>query len=231
MNQATTAATMRNLENGLGSVLCGLTSDNYEKRLGFYRFRFEIGQTYSQIPPDLIFSSIWNHKHRLPSAPDQYHIYPASLAILRFATDAESCDTLHLHSAGLRNRLCTSILQEFFDLCMDDSFGGYFFVDVNIIAHAANLGYIEETVIRNHILQSVMLYDDLHGDRLEAVIIFFKKAGATFEAYADPSAVERCFELLRDRLSASGSYDLCQRIEVSEPLEGSLVGTKTILRR
>ena len=32
---------------------------------------------------------------------------------------------------------------------------------------------------------------------MDALIILFKLAGATFEAYADPSVVDRCFELLK----------------------------------
>ena len=37
----------------------------------------------------------------------------------------------------------------------------------------------------------------MYDHQADALIILFKLAGATFEAYADPSVVDRCFELLQ----------------------------------
>ena len=63
-----------------------------------------------------------------------------------------------------------------------------FALDPNLIAQWANLGYVEETAIRNRILQSLISFRKLYDHHADAMIILFKIAGATFEAYrADPS--------------------------------------------
>ena len=72
-----------------------------------------------------------------------------------------------------------------------------FYADANLIAHWTNLGIVEETAIRNHILQSLISHPKLYIHQANALVILFKVAGATFEAYADPSVVDRCFELLK----------------------------------
>ena len=79
-----------------------------------------------------------------------------------------------------------------------DGIEGEVYVDANLIAHWANLGYVDETTIRNHILQSLISHPTLDDHQADALVILFKLAGATFEAYADPSVVNRCFELLQD---------------------------------
>ena len=71
-------------------------------------------------------------------------------------------------------------------------------VDSNLIAHWANSGCMTEAAIRNHILQSLVSHPKLYDHQADTIIILFKIAGATFEAYADPPAVDRCFELLKD---------------------------------
>ena len=73
-----------------------------------------------------------------------------------------------------------------------------FYADVNLIARWANLGYVEEAAIRSHILQSLVSHPTLHDHQAWALIILFKLAGATFGAFADPSVVDRCFELLKN---------------------------------
>jgi len=70
-------------------------------------------------------------------------------------------------------------------------------MDVNLIAHCANLGYIEENTIRSHILQSLISHHKLHDHQANALAALFKIAGATFGAYADPAVIDRCFELLK----------------------------------
>ena len=47
---------------------------NHEESLALYRSRFELGQTYSQIRPELTPDPISKQKHRFPTAPNQYHI-------------------------------------------------------------------------------------------------------------------------------------------------------------
>jgi len=75
-----------------------------------------------------------------------------------------------------------------------------FYADTSLVAHWANLGYVEEASIRDHILQSLISHPKLYDHQANALIILFKLAGATFEAFADPSVVDRCFEFLK------GSY-------------------------
>lgn len=128
--------------------------------------------------------------------------------ILRFATDAESDYILVPHCPGLQSRLCASSLQEFFsngltaaryrkDGIVEYGLTQKFCADANLIALWANLGYVEEAAIRDHILQSLISLPELCDHQADAIIILFKLAGATFGAYADPSAVDRCFELLK----------------------------------
>jgi len=57
---------------------------------------------------------------------------------------------------------------------------------------------VEEDAIRNHIIQSLIAHPTLYDHQADALIILFKLAGATFEAYVDPSVVDRCFNLLKD---------------------------------
>jgi hypothetical protein len=59
------------------------------------------------------------------------------------------------------------------------------------------LGYIHEAAIRNQILQSLSVRSDLYKDQAVALCILFDIAGATFDAYVDPSVINHCFELLR----------------------------------
>ena len=58
-----------------------------------------------------------------------------------------------------------------------------FALDSNLIAQWANLGYVEETAIRNRILQSLISFRKLYDHQADAMIVLFKIAGATFEAY------------------------------------------------
>ncbi|KAF9783248.1 hypothetical protein BJ322DRAFT_1212047 [Thelephora terrestris] len=131
---------------------------------------------------NLVFDSIWKHRGRLTS-PNKGIFFPATLLILRFASDAESDSILALHSAGLRNRLCTSILNEFFNvsLAVVSGLGGDH-VLANFIAHGANLGFIEETAIHQHILQllTTTSLSTLHHYQAEMLL------------------VDRCFKLIRD---------------------------------
>ena len=73
-----------------------------------------------------------------------------------------------------------------------------FITDANLVAHWVNLGYFEEVAIRSHILQSLIYHSTLSNHQADALIVLFKIAGATFEAYAEPGVVDRCFELLKN---------------------------------
>jgi len=192
---------MDNIQRALGSVFGSLSDEHYEQSFAFFRFWFGIGQTYSQIPPNLVFDTIYGN--RTTGSSHNNSIYPTAHLILRLVSDAES-DPILAPSAGLRSRFCTRVLQEFFDNDLRAVYSGWgepwshYYMDVNLIAHCANLGYLEEDTIRSHILQSLISHNKLYDHQADALIILFKIAGATFGAYADPAVVDRCFELLKN---------------------------------
>jgi hypothetical protein len=161
-----------------------------------------------------------------PSRISYKLIHPTIHSILRFAGDAESDHILAPHNSELQRRLCAKILQDFFssnftavshEECEEqssqdsDSTFQCFYGDANFVAHWANLGYVEEVDVRNHILQSLISYPKLYGHQADALIILFKLAGATFEAYVDPAVIDRCFKLLKDNYSrVSTDWELFQ---------------------
>ena len=214
---------MTNIEGLLGSIITDLSEENYELSFTQYRFLFEIARTYSQIPPDLIFDTIWKQikNHKFPSLNNWGISFPASPLILCFARDAESDSTLSSHSAGLKSRLFANVLTEFFDHGLGVLYGGNgpssdYLLDVNFIAHGVNLGYIEETVIHEHILQFLIggtTHPAQYHCRVFALCVLLKIAGATFDAYADSSVVDRCIELLKGYVC--GSNAALEQIKVS----------------
>ena len=208
-NQAhslTATIAMANIGRSLDSVLAKLSDQNYAQSLAFYRLWFDIGKTYNQIPSGRIFDAIWKNRG-LKSAIDPSDgklIHLGAQLILRFASDVESDHILAPHATGLQSRLCARSLREFFDANMGAaennssvSINNNFFAEANLIAHWTNLGYVEEAAIRNHILQSLTSHQKLYDHQADALAILFKIAGATFEAYTDPSVVDRCFDLLK----------------------------------
>ena len=192
---------MLNIEKALSSVVSNLSDQNYEQSLRFYRLWLGLAHTYSQdTPSDLVFNTICSNR-RTSGSQSSPLIFPTVSLVLRFATDVESDHTLASHTKGLRNRLCSDILHDFLDADLGFTHGNWgvgdwFYKDVNLIAHCANLGYIEEATIRNHILQPLISHPQLHDHQACALYILFKIAGATFCAYADAATVDRCFELL-----------------------------------
>lgn len=187
-----------------------LSHKDYERSFAFYRLWFDIRHTYSQIPSDPIMDEIWDATREINSENSALRgnfTQPTADLALRLASDVESDHILGLHSPKLQSRLCKRVLMEFFTDNLRAMSRGHgcesgamrdFFSDANLIAHWANLGYVEEHAIRNHILQSLISHPGLHDYRADALYILFKVAGATFEAYADTSVVDRCFELLKD---------------------------------
>jgi len=202
-------ATMRTIGEALSLVANELSDQNYIQSLDFYRFWLGTGQTHLQIPSDQIFDAIWNSRAARSSIdPNSGRlIHSTAQLILRFASDVESDRILASCSSGLQNRLCTGSLREYSsNNLMIARYGqdaaNDFYADTNLIAHWANLGFLEEAVIHDHILQSLISHPKLYDHQADALIILFKLAGATFEAYADPSVVDRCLELLKGH-----SYD------------------------
>ena len=196
---------MVNIDNALRSAIHQLSDDNYAHSLAFCRLWFDIGQTHDKTASDRIFDAILLNRGTGSSMIDPSKgklIHSTAHLIVRFASDIESDHLLSPHNSGLQSRLCARTLREFFDsnvgACGGNGIGGNICVDANLIAHWANLGYVEEAVIRNHILQSLISHPKLFDHQADALVILFNLAGATFEAYADPSVIDRCFELLKD---------------------------------
>ena len=207
------------IQIALGSTISQLSDQNYDQKFPFYRFWFDLAQTHSEIPPDQVFDAIWGFRETTAIKHGGGKlIHPTAPLALRFASDAESDHILAPHNVALRKRLCARFLCEFFEgnvkiVRHEDSnwwHDGWelHYSDVNFVAHFVNLGYVEEAVIRDHILQSLISHPKLYNHQANGLIILFKLAGATFEKYADPSVVDRCFELLEahynDRHSAHG---------------------------
>jgi len=193
---------MRTIGEALGLVVGGLSDQNYAQSLGFYRFWLDTGRTYIQIPSDQIFDAIWNNRVAASINHDcGLLIHPAAHSIPRFASDAASDPILAPYGPELQSRLCAKSLQEFFSnnlmVAKYKEPVHELYADANLIAHWANLGYVEEAAIRDHILQSLIAHPKLYDYQVDVLIILFKLAGATFEAYTDPSVFDRCFKLLK----------------------------------
>ena len=193
---------MQTVGEALGLVVGELSDNNYAQSLDFYCFWLETGRTYVQIPSDQIYDSIWNNRVSSSIDPTYGRLIHSSAHLMpRFASDVESNHILAPYNSELQNRLCTRSLREFFSnnlmVARYSEPVRDFYADANLIAHWANLGYVEEAAIRNHILQSLIAHPKLYDHQADALVILFKLAGPTFEAYADPSVVDRCFELLK----------------------------------
>jgi len=193
--------TMQTIGEALGLVVGGLSDQNYSQSLDFYRFWLGTGQGYVQVPSDQIFDAIWNNRVASSIQPNGGIFHSSAHLIPRFASDAVSDRILGPYSSELQSRLCARSLREFSsNNLMVARYGRdtvrEFYADANLIAHWANLGYVEEAAIRDHILQSLISHPKLYDHQADALIILFKLAGATFGAYADPSVIDRCFELL-----------------------------------
>jgi len=196
----TATIAMVDIQAILGKTIAELSDQNYKRSFTFLRLWFEITHTYSTIPPDAILRALQTH-YRRNGFPSNL-IDPTLPLILRFAGDAESDHILAPHSTGLRSRLCAEALQSFFraDIGVvynQENRNHFPFADANLIAHCINLGYVEESVIRDHILQALISHSTLHGHHLYALVVLFKTAGATLAAYADPTVVDRCFEIFK----------------------------------
>ena len=189
---------MRNIQKTLGSTISSLSDERYEQSLDYFRLWFGIGQRYSKNPSDLIFHAIHEYRTGGVWKDDSYSI---GHLIPRFVGDVESDPAFAPYSAGLRNRFSAGILQEFFDGDLGGINGSVtikFYTDVTLIAHCANLGYIEEDMIHDYILQSLISHPKLHDHQADALATLFKIAGATFRAYVDPAIVDRYFQLLKN---------------------------------
>ena len=210
---------MGSIQEGFGELVRGISDQNYDQSFACYRLWSEIAQTYSQNHPDQVFDSICdNRASSAINAGSGKLIHPTAHLILRFASDAESDRILSPQSVGLRSRLCARTLRDFFEknmtLVQDCHSGVTFWADVNFVAHLANLGYVEEAAIHDHILQSLISHPKLRYHQASALIILFKLAGATFAKYVDPAVVDRCFDLLERYRHHNPSYPISGLVPV-----------------
>ena len=179
-----------------------LSEKNYDESFAQYRFWLDIGITHGHIASRDIDED-GERIERPASLEGTELIHPTARLLVRFIGDMEADQMISRHALGVHERHCTSALRRFFDLNLsctthpEPTSPVTFLVKVNLIAHWSNLGYVEEAVIRDHILQSLISHPKLYNHQADALVILFKLAGATFEAYADPSVVDRCFELLK----------------------------------
>ena len=212
---------MERIQEGLGALIGRISEENYDQTFACYRLWFEITQTYAQKYPDQIFDSLFHGRRTRTGSSGLFH--SATHLIIRFARDAESDDTLVPYTIGLQNRFCAAVLEQFFKNCMgiagDIELGrgrstDWFLADANFVAHWVNLGYVGESPIRNHILQSLISHPKLYCHQAEALIVLFKLAGATFEKYVDPSVVDRCFELLIGYYNVNSANDGLVKVRV-----------------
>ena len=191
---------MEDILAGLGSAVSNLSDLNYAQSFAFYRLWFGIGRTYHQISSDQIFDTIWDNRPANLLDPSRNgFVHRNTPLFLRFVSDVESDQLLAPHNSGLQRRLCARTLREFYDSNLraaNDGNMGNFYADVNLIAHWASLGYVEEAVIRDRILQSLISHPRPYNHQIHALVILFDLAGATFKKYADPSVVDRCLKLL-----------------------------------
>ena len=197
----------------LSSVINELSDKGYEQSFAFYRLWFDIEHTYPKIEDHGgLFDAIWGSRGSSAVAPKEGELFhPAAHLLLRFASDAESDYILGSHNNGLQALLCSRSLRRFFWRNIEsvryrdrnDQTGWEIsdyslIIASNFVAPWANAGFVEETTIRNHILQSLISHPKLYDHQADALIVLFKIAGATLEAYAEPSVVDRCFELLKN---------------------------------
>jgi len=212
------------IEQSLGSVIDKISDQNYEQSLTCVRFWLNLGKTYEiptdstysgppgycrvKTPSDVILDAIWSNRTASSIDPGGGKLdHPTAHLILRLARDVESDHVFAPHADGLQNRLSTKILLEFYknnpakyekQPCSYLNTSQKFCADANLLAHCANLGLTKEDAIRDDILQSLISHPKLSDHQASALIVLFKLAGATFEAYAGHLVVNRCFKLLRD---------------------------------
>ena len=192
------------LQRTLRDLAEKLSEENYDYSFAQYRFWLEIGSTHGRLTvQDQVDGDTWQI---VRSGTSKELINPAARLFVRFVGDIEADQTAPGSALSLHMRYCASALDRFFEENLDlvrswNRNPTSFLTDVNLIAHWVNIGYVEEAVIHNHILQSLTSHPKLYDHQADALIILFKLAGATFEVLADPSAVDRSFELLKGHYS------------------------------
>jgi len=153
---------MSNLRATLQDLLDKLSEKNYDESLARYRFWLNIGSAHGHITSMVqVSDNLW----RIAPPNALMHpelIHPTAQLLIHFIGDIERDQKFSMYTLGLHKRYCTSRLHSFFEenlslVRSEDSHGNRtssFLTKVNLIAHWTNLGYMEEDIIRDQILQS-----------------------------------------------------------------------------
>jgi len=195
---------MPSIQQTLRCLVDRLSEKNYDRSSAQYRFLLDVGITHGRVDRNDVCNDIGRIAQ--PGRFKDSLNNPTTQLLIRFIEDIEADQKTSRHALKLHERLSTSALDDFFSQNLN-IMGNFdpmtwatwatFLTNANLIARWANLGYIEEETIRNRILQSLINHPEPLANQADALIILFSVAGATFGAYADPSTVDRCFELLR----------------------------------
>ncbi|KAF9783269.1 hypothetical protein BJ322DRAFT_1110149 [Thelephora terrestris] len=196
---------MSNLRETLSDLANGLTEENYDASLVQYRFWFNVGIAHGHISDQFQVAK----DVRLIVRPDLLKpeqgqlIHPAAHLVSCFIRDIEADGSMSWQVLGLQQS-CVGLVDAFFEETLSRCRGAHhtygqpvqFLTKINLIASWVNLGYVKRVVI-DRILQSLIASPKLHNLQADALVILFRLAGPTFEAYVDPSVVDRSFELLK----------------------------------
>ena len=212
------------LSETLQNLIKNISEQNYDETLAQYRFWLDLGTVHGHIPQLQV-----NNDASLITSLDRSVnegarlIHPTLDLFFRFVGDMEN-KIIPPCASDYHKKCCTEAVARCFEQNLSlvkPGVGwqrGPFFVAMNLIARWANLGFVEETVIRNHILQSLTSHPNLHDHQAGALMILFKLAGATFKAYVEPSVFDRSFQLLQGHYRhASASSEKRKLMEVRVP--------------
>jgi len=193
---------MSSLRETLCDLIKNLSEENYDKFSTQYCFWSGVGIAYGHLDHDWVDREIQGIMRSDLLKPERGElIHPTAHLAFRLVEDMED-KIISWHASGYHEKHCARTVAGFFEanLSLMKNRRGLqqtrFLTDMNLIARWANLGFVREDAIRNHILQSLISHPKLYDHQVDALIILFKLAGATFGTYADPSALDRCFELL-----------------------------------
>ena len=196
------------------NLLLILSEENYDTIFSVYRQWIELEATRAGVTNRKLYNDVLGStRPNLISPPFRNYDWPVGgnlihstvQLLLRFVTDAEQDSTLSTYAVGLHEQLCRSSLDEFFRQilgCMSGSTQAQlseFYTQTNLIAHWVNLGYVRLEDVRDRILQSLTgtIYPTAHPYQLNSLLILLKISGATFAAYADPSVMDHCCDLVK----------------------------------
>ena len=215
------------------NLLLALSEENYSQTFSAYRRWIEleatrVGVTSRKLYNDVLGSTgpgpglMWPPKSYV-SRGSRYIsgqlIHNNAQLLLRFVTDAEQDPTLSAYAVGLHEQLCRSSLDEFFKQILGCTPASTevqlreFYTQTNFIAHWVNLGYVRLEDVRDHILQSLAMNPTVQTHQLNSLMILLKISGATFAAYADPSVMDHCCDLLKPS-NLGGKLVLAELAEV-----------------